>query len=233
MRDPIDRKSLQDSAVDWLREAIVRGTFLPGATLTELALTERIGVGRSTVRSALFALEAQELVVRTPYSSWHVATLDAREIEEIYTLRAAYEGLAARIVAQKRGEIDMRPIDRAFDALSTLEDADTDQRLRADLGFHASTVVQTGHRLLTRRHAQLADKMEWLYRWSELHWPRRKDPVEEHQRLRDALFHGSPDEAERAVQDHISQSITADIEGFHELEARSPKRQQDKSKADQ
>ncbi|AYD04308.1 GntR family transcriptional regulator [Neorhizobium sp. NCHU2750] len=224
MRDPIDRKSLQDSAVDWLREAIVRGAFASGATLTELALTEQIGVGRSTVRSALFALEAQELVVRTPYSSWHVATLDAREIEEIYTLRAALEGLAARIVAQKREQIDMAPIDAAFHALETIDAANSDQRLRADLGFHASTVVQTGHRLLARRHAQLADKMEWLYRWSELHWPRRRDLVEEHQKLRDALFNGSPDDAEQAVRDHISQSITADIEGFHELEARDTKK---------
>jgi DNA-binding GntR family transcriptional regulator len=220
MREPIDRKSLQDSAADWLREAIVRGTFPPGATLTEIALSENIGVGRGTVRSALFALEAQELVARTPYSSWHVASLDAREIEEIYTLRAALEGLAARTVAQKRGTIDISPVLVAFDALRDANDGNADARLKADLGFHASFVIQTDHRLLMRRHAQLADKMEWLYRWSETHWPRRRNMSDEHQKLFEALTGGSPDEAEQAVRDHIAESIEADIAGFHELEGR-------------
>lgn len=219
MRQPIDKKSLQDNAVEWLRDAIVRGEFPPGSTLTEQALTQQIGVGRGTVRSALFALEAQELVMRTPYSSWKVAHLDAREIEEIYTLRTAFEGLAARIVADKRGRIDMTVIEEAFDNLDGADAGDTDARLEADLGFHASFVQATDHRLLMRRHAQLADKMEWLYRWSELHWPRRRPLVEEHQRLFDALTRGSPDEAELAVRDHIADSIADDIAGFHDLQS--------------
>jgi DNA-binding GntR family transcriptional regulator len=219
MPEPIDRKSLQDNAADWLRNAIVRGIFQPGATLTELALTEQIGVGRGTVRSALFALEAQELVTRTPYSSWHVVSLDAREIEEIYTLRAALEGLAARIVAEKRAEIGTSLIDAAFAALASAEEGDVDTRLGADLGFHASFVRQTGHQLLIRRHAQLADKMEWLYRWSELNWPRRNPLVAEHQELFDALTMQTPERAEQAVRTHIDASIKADLSGFHELEA--------------
>lgn len=220
MREPINRKSLLENAADWLRDAIVRGTFRPGATLTELALTEQIGVGRSTVRSALFALEAQELVARTPYSSWHVASLDARAIEEIYTLRSALEGLAARIIAQKRGTVNIKPIEKAFHGLRAANEGDADARLMADLGFHASFVAQTDHQLLIRRHAQLADKMEWLYRWSESHWPRRRDMTEEHQDLFSNLVGGSPDEAEQAVRNHISESIIADVEGFHELERR-------------
>lgn len=219
MRQPIDKKSLQDNAVEWLRDAIVRGEFPPGSTLTEQALTQQIGVGRGTVRSALFVLEAQELVTRTPYSSWRVAHLDAREIEEIYTLRAAFEGLAARTVAEKRGRIDTTTIEEAFDNLDGADAGNTDARLEADLGFHASFVQAAGHRLLMRRHAELADKMEWLYRWSELHWPRRRPLVDEHQRLFDALMAGSPDEAEQAVRDHIADSITDDIAGFHELQS--------------
>jgi DNA-binding GntR family transcriptional regulator len=220
MREPIDRKSLLDNAADWMRDAIVRGAFRPGATLTETALSEQIGVGRSTVRSALFALEVRELVVRTPYSSWHVATLDIRAIEEIYTLRSALEGLAARIIAQKRADLDLNPIRRSFQALEAANLGDADARLGADLGFHASFVAQTDHQLLIRRHAQLADKMEWLYRWSETHWPCRRDLTEEHQRLYEALTDGSPDAAEQAVRDHIAESIEADTAGFHELALR-------------
>lgn len=220
MRQPIERKSLQDQATDWLRQAVVRGDLRPGATLTELALTEQIGAGRGTVRSALFTLEAQELVTRTPYSSWRVALLDAQAIWEIYTLRAAYEGLAARILAERRAELGTGLVQAAFAALDDADDAGTDARVAADLGFHASFVAQTGHRHLIRRHALLSDKMEWLYRWSESHWPCRNPLVGEHQPLLDALMQGSPDQAELAVRDHIDYSITQDIAGFHSLAVR-------------
>ena len=217
MRQPIERKSLQDQATDWLREAIVRGDMAPGTLLTEQALTEQIGTGRGTVRSALFALEAQELVTRTPYSSWRVAVLDAQVIWEIYTLRAAFEGLAARILAERRDLLGLDQVTAAFAALTVAQDADTSARVAADLGFHASFVRQTGHQHLIRRHGLLADKMEWLYRWSESHWPCRNPLLDEHQPLFDALTRGTPDQAERAVHDHIDYSITQDVAGFHSL----------------
>ncbi len=219
MRQPIERKSLQDQATDWLRQAVIRGDLAPGATLTEQALTEQIGTGRGTVRSALFALEAQELVTRTPYSSWKVAVLDAQAIWEIYTLRAAYEGLAARILAERRSELGTDLVTTAFAALDGANDSGTDARVAADMGFHSSFVAQTGHQHLIRRHALLSDKMEWLYRWSESHWPCRNPLVEEHQPLLDALLQGSPDQAERAVRAHIDYSITQDVAGFHSLAA--------------
>lgn len=219
MRQPIERKSLQDQATDWLREAIVRGDLPPGSTLTELALTEQIGTGRGTVRSALFTLEAQELVTRTPYSSWKVAVLDAQVIWEIYSLRSAYEGLAARILAERRADLGTDRVTAAFAALGRANDAGTDARVAADLGFHASFVAQTGHQHLIRRHALLADKMEWLYRCSESHWPCRNPLIAEHQPLYDALLTGSADLAEQAVRDHIDYSITQDVAGFHSLAA--------------
>lgn len=217
MRQPIERKSLQDQATDWLREAIVRGDIAPGTILTEQALTEQIGTGRGTVRSALFTLEAQELVTRTPYSSWRVAVLDAQVIWEIYTLRAAFEGLAARILADRRDALGLDLVQAAFAALAVAQDADTNTRVEADLGFHASFVRQTGHQHLIRRHGLLADKMEWLYRWSESHWPCRNPLLDEHQPLFDALAGGSPDQAEQAVRAHIDYSITQDVAGFHSL----------------
>ncbi|MDQ1846727.1 GntR family transcriptional regulator [Gemmobacter fulvus] len=217
MRQPIARKSLQDQATDWLRDAVIRGDFRPGEILTEQALTERIGLGRGTVRSALFALEAQELVTRTPYSSWRVAVLDAQAIWEIYTLRGAFEGLAARILAERRDSLGTALVAAAFDRLGTANGSDTDERVAADLGFHASFVAQTGHQHLIRRHSLLSDKMEWLYRWSEHHWPQRQPLVADHRRLFDAMLHGTPEAAEAAVRDHIAESIDLDVAGFQSL----------------
>ncbi len=220
MRQKLERKSLQDDATDWLRRAIILGEFAPGSVLTEIALSEAIGVGRSTVRAALFMAEGEELVIRTPYSSWRVAPLDAQNIWEIYTLRAAFEGLAARILAERRAALGTHLVDAAFDALRRADGNDTDARVAADLGFHASFVTQTGHGHLIRRHRSLAGKVEWLYRWSERHWPLRNPLVAEHEELYRALTKAGPDEAERAVRAHIDTSIHLDIAGAEELARR-------------
>lgn len=213
-QDPIVRKSLQDNAIDWLRREIVHGRLQPGEVLTEIALAQQMGVGRGTVRSALFALEAQELVVRSPYLSCHVAPLDAEIIWEIYTLREALECLAARIYVSRRTPLSRERLNQAFDGLAKAEKGDMDSRVEADLRYHRTLVDATSHGHLNRRHKQLQDKMEWLYRWSEGHWPQREPLVSGHQALHDALIAGDEDRAEAMTRQHIRSSLEEDLQGF-------------------
>ncbi|WP_159999194.1 GntR family transcriptional regulator [Roseomonas sp. 18066] len=211
MPGPIARRSLQDEATDWLRQEILQGRLPPAATLTETALSQRMEVGRGTVRSALFALEAAELVGRLPYSRWHVVPLDAAVIAEVYTLRGALEELAARLFAARPDRARLQP---AFDRLAAAGQGDLEARLAADLGYHRAVVEATGHGHLIRGHRALSDKMEWLYRWSERHWPQRTRLVEDHAVLHAALTAGTPEAAEAATRAHIATSLRQDLEGF-------------------
>ena len=61
--------------------------------------------------------------------------------------------------------------------------------------------------------------MEWLYRWSEMHWPARFPLEADHRALFEGVMHGTPDEAERAVRAHIDPSLAADLEGYRSLVA--------------
>lgn len=216
---PIERRSLADIAMLRLREDIVCGRLGPGETLTEVALATRLGVGRGTVRTALFALESDELVVRAPYSNWRVAALNAQVIWEIYTLREALEGLAARIVAERRTNEIVDRLREAFARLGPAEAASVDERVTADLGFHRTIVQATAHQHLINRYAALSAKMEWLYRWSEEHWPQRFPLEDDHRGLFEAIIHGSPREAEDAVREHIAASLAEDLKGQTSLEA--------------
>ncbi len=219
-QQPIERLSLADIAMRRLRDDIVHGRLEPDEVLTEVALAGRLGVGRGTVRTALFALEADELVVRAPYSNWRVASLNAQVIWEIYTLREAMEGLAARIIAERPdgGERDL--VAAAFARLAPAEAGSVDERVAADLGFHRAIVEATGHRHLIKRYAALSTKMEWLYRWSEMHWPARFPLEADHRDLFEGVMRGTSDEAERAVRAHIDPSLAADLDGYRSLIAR-------------
>src|SRR5918995_5457803 len=57
-------RAVAASVADRLRDDIRRGVFPPGERLIELQLSERYGVGRAAVRSALVELDAQGLVRR-------------------------------------------------------------------------------------------------------------------------------------------------------------------------
>lgn len=218
-QQPIERLSLADIAMRRLGDDIVHGRLEPDEVLTEVALAGRLGVGRGTVRTALFALEADELVVRAPYSNWRVAGLDDHVIWEIYTLREAMEGLAARIIAE-RGEPRAKDLlASAFAKLAPAEAGPIDARVAADLGFHRAIVEATGHRHLIKRYAALSTKMEWLYRWSEKHWPARFPLETDHRALFEGVMRGTPDQAERAVRAHIDPSLAADLEGYRSLVA--------------
>lgn len=218
-QQPIERLSLADMAMRRLRDDIVHGRLLPDEVLTEIALAGRLGVGRGTVRTALFALESDELVVRAPYSNWRVAALDAQVIWEIYTLREALEGLAARIVAGRLTDETALLLRTAFARLRPAQAGPVDLRVAADLGFHRTIVQATAHRHLINRYAALSAKMEWLYRWSEEHWPQRFPLEDDHRRLLDAVLSGSPEMAEEAVRDHIATSLAEDLKGQAALEA--------------
>ncbi|MCB8882149.1 GntR family transcriptional regulator [Acidisoma cellulosilytica] len=218
---PIARHSLADQAMLRLRQDIVQGRLAPDEVLTEQSLSARLGVGRGTVRTALFSLEADELVVRAPYSNWRVAPLNEQVIWEIYTLREALEGLAARVLADRLTENGLIRLQRALAGLVAVEDASADARVAADLHLHRDIVELTRHSHLIRRYAALSAKIEWLYRWSERHWPKRRPMADSHIHLIQALTGGDGDAAEAAVRLHISISLREDLDGFRELQAQS------------
>lgn len=92
---PVARQSTEIIVTDTLRDYILSGEVAPGERLTEIALAEQLGVARATLRTALHRLTSEGIVVQTPYTGWHVASLSAQDVWEIWTLRGSLESLAA------------------------------------------------------------------------------------------------------------------------------------------
>lgn len=216
----VERKSLVEASVETLRIEIVRGRFRPGTRLTEMKLAEEMGIGRSTVRAALLELEKDDLVVRSPYSAWAVPELTARVIWEVYTLRGALEGLAARILASQLDTGKRKALLDAYQRLEAAEGGSTD-RVEADLDFHRIIVQLADHERLTRQYEILSHKIEWVYRWSEEQSPRRIDLPDWHKPILDAILDTDPERAERAMRALTDASLTADLV---DLEGKQTKR---------
>ena len=94
--------SLADQVFERLEGEILGGKYQLGELLTELRLTEDLGVSRTPVREALRRLE-QERLVELSTRGIVVLGVTERDIEDIFTARLRVEGLAAARAAEARG----------------------------------------------------------------------------------------------------------------------------------
>lgn len=117
---------------DRLRGDIVHGVLRPNEPLIETELAERLGVSRTPIRESLQRLANDGLIVYRR-RRWYVYEHTAAEIREIYEVRAAQEGYAARL-ASERGTAEQ--LERIASAATAVDQATVDDRVLANEAFH-------------------------------------------------------------------------------------------------
>lgn len=154
---PIDARSAATQIADQLREAITSGTYGPGEKLpTEHELAESFNVSRGTIREALRALSAAQLVesTRGATGGTFVALPEPEAIgeqigdliaiwfragnvslAEVDHARDVVERECVALAAKNRTEADLAAIRTAVED-SRNPDLDLDAWLETDLRFH-------------------------------------------------------------------------------------------------
>jgi DNA-binding GntR family transcriptional regulator len=92
-------ETLADRVFGLLSEAIIKAELLPGSKISEPEIARRYGVSRGPLREAIRRLQERKLVTRTPHFGARVASLSPATMAEIFTVREALEGIAAREAA--------------------------------------------------------------------------------------------------------------------------------------
>jgi DNA-binding GntR family transcriptional regulator len=95
----LDRSTLRERTLLALRAAITSGQYRPGDYLGETDVATHLGVSRGTVRQALRHLQHEGLVTTGHRSMLRVNSLTPLEVRELFRVRAALEGFAARQIS--------------------------------------------------------------------------------------------------------------------------------------
>jgi DNA-binding GntR family transcriptional regulator len=188
-----------------LREEIVTGRLQPNERLVELELSQRLGVGRAAVRTALVRLESDGLVERERHRGAKVRLVDQREAVEILETRAVLEALAARHAARHATEGDatalratlvaMRVRLDAGDLLGASDENAVLHRRLLELAHHG-----TAQRLIATLNSQLV-----RFQYRTILVPGRPErSFAEHTAIVDAVAAGDADAAEAAMRHHLS-----------------------------
>ncbi|RGE22029.1 GntR family transcriptional regulator [Leucobacter sp. wl10] len=201
---PLERLSVADRATNRLREHVLSGAIEAGTRLTELSLAERLGIGRASVRAALVQLSFEGLVVKTPYTGWHIAELSSRSVWETWTLRASLESLAARIIAENLDGPTREAITashRAFHEVCL--NGQVDGISARDFEFHKLTVELSGHQRLREQYRLVENQVRLFIITSNAHAAvTGEEAFAQHEALMAALFSGDPEVAAREAWQH-------------------------------
>ena len=135
--EQVPHKSLREAALSAIRRAILRGDLKPGQRLLEGDIALQMGMSRAPVREALRQLETEGLVVNEPHRGSFVAELSVTDLWEIYTLRAAVESMAARIVTEQASPETLVRLQQAVaDMAQAAEEGDLSRLAALDMSFH-------------------------------------------------------------------------------------------------
>ena len=136
-------KTLKETALNQLREAITLGHFSPGERLVERVLCEQLGVSRTVIRECIRHLESDQLVIASPNVGPTVATLNPNEVREIYEIRSMLEVSAVKSCAEVASESVIADLENYCKTIATalaenkIKEALSDTRLFYKIIFNA------------------------------------------------------------------------------------------------
>lgn len=204
--NPISGTSLANEAFGKLVEAITSGEFEPGERLSEAELARQLGISRGPLREALGRLEGR-LVMRTPRIGVHVIEFAREDLEQLFFVREALEGMAARLAAERMtvGELDeLDGLLAHHAAQPALAAGEAYLQRSKDDDFHFAIVRAARCERIER---VLLDEVYYQLRIHRLRSSTRpgraQAALNEHRDILNALQGRNPDAAESAMRRHI------------------------------
>src|SRR5580704_12408757 len=123
-----------------LSAAILAGELAPGTKISEPALAKQYGVSRGPLREALHRLQERKLITRSPNQGPRVVKPSAAVLAELFMVREALEGMAARLAATHATDAEIAQLRAAVTenaaGLDGMTNAAVDFDEQQDQDFH-------------------------------------------------------------------------------------------------
>lgn len=202
----IEATSLTTTIFNRLVEAITSGEFVPGQKLSESELARRLGISRGPLREALGRLEGR-LVTRTPRLGVSVIDFNQQDLEHLFLVREALEGMAARLAAERMTGPELKRLRELLAHHARQPELAAGsayyQRSRDD-DYHF-TIVRSARS--ERLEKVLLDEVYYQLRIHRLRSSTRpgraQQALSEHREILNALVSRNPDAAEGTMRRHI------------------------------
>ncbi|WP_422133673.1 GntR family transcriptional regulator [Endozoicomonas sp. ALD040] len=185
---------------------ITSGRLSQGSRISEPELSRKYGVGRGPLREALLKLEAAGLVVRAPHVGARVVTLSQNELSEIFAVREALEGMAARLAAIHMSDQQLLDLEFLLETHASHINEHSGQSYidqEGDLDFHYRVIHGSCNQRLIRSLCDELYHLIQMYRKTSGRPARPEEALTEHQMIFRALKDRDGELAEMLMRRHI------------------------------
>ncbi|MGM0375876.1 MAG: GntR family transcriptional regulator [Bacteroidota bacterium] len=200
------------SAYEIILKKIINMELKPGESITEVSISEKLGISRTPVRHAIQRLEIEGLIV-TENRNKKIYYLTQRDIENIFDLKIAIESTIARLAAIKGSEKQMNELSNIVlnigDLIKKLktgkedEDVFFEKWIETDRKFHSKIAEMADN----SRAEQIINTLNTQWHRIKMGFSaiegRMEKSAYEHEMIGKAIISRDPDTAELFLKNHL------------------------------
>jgi DNA-binding GntR family transcriptional regulator len=153
-------KSLTETAVEYIREAITNGDLGLGHPISESVLAASLGISKTPVREALAQLKIEGLVKIFPQRGTFVFTMSEQEVNDICELRYTLESAALKLAIERNKQSFLNELIKIVDKMTAARREEKDnQYLDLDTDFHALFFKHCGNRFMDEAYRLIVSRV--------------------------------------------------------------------------
>jgi DNA-binding GntR family transcriptional regulator len=186
---------------------ILRGDLAPGVKISDSALAAKLQVSRMPVREALRELEGAGLVESRKHNGVFVRMPTAREIAELYELRASLDALAGRKVAGAASPQVIQRLEQRLAAMhAAAERKDVLAYYQGNVEFHWDIVSAAGSQELAATYRGIAQRVHLARLKSLSSDVAMLSSLRDHDCILDAIRRRDPEGCAFLMSSHVQQA---------------------------
>ena len=203
---------LKEQVAERLRSEIIAGRLAPRQRVVEGTWAREFGVAQASVREAINILIAEGFLTKDSGRSARVTSYSEHDVASLYQVRSVVEGLAARLVTERKINVDR--LEHELDAMqASIERCDMQAVLRHDLHYHLTLSELAGNRFLYESAKRL---LVPLFAFILLRVARSGQgpdawaaDLPRHRRILELIREGDPEIAEQYVRRSYKQFVSS------------------------
>jgi Transcriptional regulators len=149
----LERTATLTGVVDSLRSKIIYQEYKTGDAITEAALSQEYGISRTSIRTALQALENEGIIITLANGRKQIMGVNEKYLDDLYSTRRMLECEAARQILAVR-QVDFSEmagyVSRFREISSAEESVMREERGRVNILFHRALVRMSRNRPLLK-----------------------------------------------------------------------------------
>jgi DNA-binding GntR family transcriptional regulator len=190
-----------------IRRRIVSGALNPGQMISQVALSDELGVSRVPVREAFRVLEGEGQIRHEPHHGYAVVEFDMQDLLEIYRIRELLESELIPMALDRLQDYDIEKMADILDEMSTVPGHDIDHMTALNRKFHFTLFDAADHphfRNIIRILWDSSDRYRARYLMSEA---AIAQIAKEHRQILDAVRAKNPDRVIAELNAHRNAAI--------------------------